>query len=200
MARKSVKTREPSARLPGTPPKPWEMQEGETAEQFRKFCFYRDMQKRSLQTCANAFGLKNKKSTELLCRKFNWVDRCSAWDVELDRRVRDSQVAEIADMRKRHINLGVGMQTAVVKELKALVAKIDEAATQAEKEGKKYHEPVLSVNELIKLSQHGTQIERLSRGEHTDHTKVDSPEQDLSSLSVKDLKTLKRLKEKVGAL
>ena len=197
-ATKVVAPREPSLRPLGAKPKPWEMQEGESLNDFHFFRFYRDMQRRSVRKASQVFGHKTSRVFERLSSKQNWPDRARAWDVELDRRVRDLQTADIADMRKRHINIGIGMQTAVVKELQAHVQQIEDAHALAVAAGKKHHIPLLSVSDIIRLSQHGTQLERLSRGEPTDHTKVDMPEEaDLSMLTAKELKALKILKAKL---
>ena len=181
------------------PPKPWEMQEKEPVEAFRFFCFYRDMQRRSVLLVSKTFGQRSPRKLERLSSKYDWKARARAWDIEIDRRVREAQVGELADMRKRHINLGVGMQTAVVKELQALVAKIekaDKAAKLLDPLG--HHEPLLTVSDIIRLSQHGTQLERLSRGEPTDHTVVETPgEASLAALSVPELRALKALKAKL---
>lgn len=180
-------------------PKPWEMQDGEPVVAFRFFAFYRDMQRRSVNMAAKAFGQKSPRRLEKLSAKHDWVNRARAWDVEIDRRVREAQVGELADMRKRHINLGVGMQTAAVKELQALVAKIEKASKAALLlDPKGHHEPLLTVSDLIRLSQHGTQLERLSRGEPTDHSVVETSEATgLAALSTADLKALKALKAKL---
>lgn len=194
-----VKPRKPSARKKTAPPKPWEMQEDETVNEFRYFVFYRDMQRRSIMVCSKAFGHANARKMEKISQKCSWQARCRAWDVELDRRVRDCNTKDIADMRKRHINLGLGMQTAVAKELRALVAKIERAAADAKAAGREFHEPVLSVADILRLSQHGTQLERLSRGEHTDHIKTEGAQEDdaLKALSVAELKALAAMKQKL---
>lgn len=191
-----VKPRKPSPRPKGKA-HPWEMQPEETLLDFHYFRFYRDMQKRSIRVTANAFGLQSPRKLEKLSQKHKWGDRVRAWDQELDRRVRDRQVEEIAQMQERHINIGLGMQTAVVKELNAWVKLIEEAHEKAVAQGKKAHAPILNITELIKLSNHGTQLERLNRGEPTDHTRVDdgTGEVDLTALSKEQLQQLHAIKK-----
>ena len=197
---KVVRPRKPSPRVKRGKPQPWAMKPDETLGGFHYFCFYRDMQRRSIAKLAEVFGM-NRRTLERTSQRFGWRDRVRAWDVELDRRVRDLQATDIADMKKRHINLGVGMQTAAVKELQALVAKIEKADREAKKKDPKgHHEPLLSVPDIIRLSQHGTQLERLSRGEPTDHVRTDTPDDsDLSMLSIKELKLLKTIKNKISS-
>jgi hypothetical protein len=159
-SKSKVIPRSASPRPKDAPPKPWELQEGEDLQNFRYFCFYRDMQRRAIRIVAKTFNHKSQRAMERVASQNKWAERARAWDIEMDRRVRDIATQDRADMLKRHINLGVGMQTAAVKDLKALIHKIEAAAAQAEAEGKPFHEPVLRVDQMIALGKFGTYLER----------------------------------------
>jgi hypothetical protein len=192
-----VSPRKPSVRSSKAAPKPWEMQEDESLDQFRYFCFYRDMQRRSIHGVAKAFGLATPRQMEHFASSRKWVERCRAWDVEMDRRVRDLQTAAVAEMRKRQINIGIGMQQAVAKELRAWVVKIELAEEEARKVGKKAHDPVLSISDLIRLCREGTTLERLNRGEPVAGGDSGDHDLDLSALSAEELKLLQALQKKM---
>jgi hypothetical protein len=179
---------------------PWDRQDGEPVTSWERFVLYRDMRQRSLARLSRVLGFKTYRSMETLSAKYGWVERCAAWDIELNRRLLDLQVTDIHKMKQRHINMGIGMQTAVLKELKAWVHRIEEADRKAVKNGKSCHKPILKIGELVRLADSGINIERLSRGESTDlHGVRDETKHDLSRLSKADLKNLKALKEKTGA-
>lgn len=186
----------------------WEQQEGEPAKLYGQFVLYRDSIQRSLGKLSKYMGLKSTRALEHTCARWQWVKRAEAWDRELDVRSRQSQTDALVSMRSRHVQLGIGMQTAAVKELQALVHKIEtasqEAKAKAAREGrdpeKVHHEPVLTVNEVIRLAEQGTQLERLSRGQPTsiDETRGAPPDPGLSVLSVEELKQIKALKAKMA--
>lgn len=193
-------------------PKPWEQQDGESPVAFRAFCTYMNLlpTKRSLAHAAEVLG-RSVHSVEALSKKYKWSIRLTAWEAHLNQRIADAQVDAVAKMRERHIQIGVGFQTAVVKELKALVNKIERAAEDARdraiKEGrdpeKAHHEPVLTPAELVKLSQHGVELERLTRGLATMHASVnaapDSFDEARGKLTLEELKILRELQSKLSA-
>ena len=188
-----------------TDSKPWERQPGEPIRAFRYFTLYRDMQMRSLAKLARAMGRRNPSLFEKYSKQWQWPARCEAWDEELDSILRSKTVDELCNMRERHVNLALGMQTAVVKELKALVRRVEAAEEKARQDAiargqdpdRAVRKPVLKVNEMIRLSEHGVSLERLSRGEPTAHTRTES-EVDLSMLSIEEIKTLKKLHSKTN--
>jgi len=190
-----------------TKAKPWEQQPEEPSKAYQQFVLYRDMMHRSLAKLATLQGRKSVRSCEKLSHKYQWRNRVLAWDKEQDRRLRALQTSDIEEMNSRHVRLGIGMQSAVVKELQSLVNRVDEAAKAATKKAveegldpaKAHHAPVLTVNELIRLSEHGINLERLARGEPTEKIDTGKGEgKDLSVLSLRDLKELRRLQKAVN--
>lgn len=133
---------------------PWERQEGETSKQFEAFVIYRDMgEERSLQKVANQLA----KSRQLLTRwssANNWVERCRAWDNEQDRLLRLEQLKDIKKMRKRHADTGTLMVAVAQKALKKMI----------DPETKQLKDDV-TANEIARLVEVGSKLERLSRGD-----------------------------------
>lgn len=196
--------------MPAEGDKPWDPHPKENIQWWRWFVIYRDMQpKRSLAKTARIAG-KSSAWIEKLSTQWGWAERCQAWDAQMalhvSRMLDGMQADAVEAMRKRHINLGMGMQTAAAKELQAWVHKIDAAEAKAKEaaiaEGrdptKAYHEPVLTIGELIRLANEGTGLERINRGEPTEVTRVEVDENGLDRLTAEELRQLKRLKEKLG--
>lgn len=134
--------------------KPWERQENETPKQFEAFVIYRDMgEERSLQNVANQLA----KSRQLLTRwssANNWVERSRAWDNEQDRLLRIEQIKDIKKMRKRHADTGT-LMVAVAQ--KALQKMIDPKTKELRDD--------ITANEISRLVEVGSKLERLSRGD-----------------------------------
>lgn len=108
------------------------------------------------------------------------------------------QTEEILEMKRRHIDTAKLMQTMVDKEVSAWIQAIEEEERLA-KEQDRRPKPMISVNELIKLSSHATTLERLTRGEPTEYTKTDNLDDAvLADLTVEELKLLKKIKAKIG--
>ena len=133
---------------------PWERQENETPKQFEAFVVYRDMgEDRSLQKVANQLA----KSRQLLTRwssANNWVERCRAWDNEQDRLLRLEQIKDIKKMRKRHADTGTLMVAVAQKALQKMI----DPKTKELKED-------ITANEISRLVEVGSKLERLSRGD-----------------------------------
>ena len=128
-------------------PKPWERQEYDTKKSFEAFCIYRDMgEERGIRKVAAQLG----KSETLIARwsgKFNWVDRCAAWDAEVDRLATLENLRNIRKMRERHAKLAV---KALEKADEALEA-LDVYSARAD--------------HIARLLAEATKLERISRGD-----------------------------------
>lgn len=128
-------------------PEPWERQLNESPQAFEAFACYRDMgasrstSKVSRQLC---------KSRTLITRwssEHDWVKRVAAWDAEKDRAARETQINDIIEMRKRH--------AATAKKMMDLA---DTALNNINPED-------VSVNELSRLVESASKLERISRGD-----------------------------------
>lgn len=130
--------------------KPWERQDNETPKQFEAFKIYRDMgEERSLTKVAQQL----KKSTTLMGRWSginNWVERCAAWDAEQDRLLRQQQLKDIKNMRKRHADIATAM---IMKAAKAL---------------KKIPDDEIKPQDVARFVDVASKLERLSRGDSSE--------------------------------
>ena len=126
--------------------RPWERQETEKA--FSAFKAYLEMEDRNVTSLAKRLS----KSRQLLVnwkQKYNWQERCIAWDKSLQEIEYKTAVKERKKMAKRHIAIAMSMQAKAVEALK----KIDVSK--------------LNASEIIRLFDTAVKIERLSRGEAT---------------------------------
>ncbi len=134
---------------------PWEKQKGESRQAFEAFSAYRDMgAARSLTKVAK----KLNKSVTILGRwsgRWNWVERTSAWDIELDRQNREAQIEAIKEMSERHAREAMLFQQKVVERLREL------------RPGE------LSPQDMARWFEVAVKVERLSRGETTEILKQD---------------------------
>lgn len=190
----------------------WEQLPTESADQYTKFCLYRDMaydgkpeldtgkgitygrkiKKRSLQKLSNELGLKSKRPLEELSVRFCWGTRCESYDLDLEKRIRQAHESAIIKMTENHALLGAQM----IRKATSRLLKIPEDE--------------ISATDLIRLADVGVKIERLSRGESTENQTVNGSiarkgtvkvsvqaEHDLSDLSDEELNQLEQLLGKV---
>lgn len=179
----------------------WEQFPDETGNQYAQFCAYRDMayqdgrrlNKRSLRKLAKQLNLKAARPLEQLSQKYGWVNRCEAYDLEIDRKAREAQEAAIIKMRKDHADVAAQI---VKKATKRLLTMPDEEISPAD---------------LVRLFDTGVKIERLSRGETTCNAKISGAtkvshegsisltpkEINLSDLSDEEVRQLEQLLGKV---
>lgn len=175
----------------------WERQENENAKSYAKFCVYRDMAyqdgkksgKRSLESVSQTFGLKSRRSIEMLSSRHNWQSRVEDYDNYVDAKTRKSQEDTIAKMHKDHAIIANQL---VIKAAQRLL-------TIEEKE--------LSPVDVVRMIDTGIKLERLSRGESTENQRISGSvshemnvsvesKHDLSNLSDEELEELERLLEK----
>ena len=132
----------------------WERQPDESAKAFEAFVVYRDMgAERSLRKVGRVLG----KSTVMMERwssANNWKARVDAWDTEQDRLNREKQIQEIAKMRTRHTKLAESM---LLKAARAL---------------QKLDPEDMNSNNITRMVDVATQLERLSRGDTTDSIEI----------------------------
>lgn len=196
-APKKTTTKKPKVE-PEVPEDIWERLPTENTEQYGKFCAYRDMaymdgrcvNKRSLRKLAKQLELQAARPLELLSVKFDWSNRCDAYDKYMEQKSRETQEAAIIKMREDHALLASQM---IRKATKRLLTIPEEEITTAD---------------LVRLADVGVKIERLSRGETTENVggniahkgtvKVTmQTEHDLADLSDEELGQLEQLLGKI---
>lgn len=130
-----------------TAPEPWERQPEETPKAFQAFCEYRDMGlERSLNKLVQKLH-KNRTTLGEWSGKYNWVERCAAWDAEQDRIARQEQIKAIKAMRNRHAGMAKAM---IVKAGRALNRIPDDEIRPSD------------ISRMIEVA---SKLERISRGD-----------------------------------
>lgn len=96
---------------------PWERQEGEGEKAYEAFTIYRDLgANRSTEKVRQTSG-KNKRLIERWSSRWKWVERCRAWDNQLQEAAYAEAVKQTRDMMARHIRIALKMQTEAVEAL-----------------------------------------------------------------------------------
>lgn len=125
----------------------WERQKGESAQAYEAFVLYRDLgAERSHVKVAQQLG----KSTALISRwssRWNWVERCRAWENARDEQARRAALQKYKDMNARHIKIALQLQQ---KALRAMEELPDEA---------------LSPKDIMTFIDKAIAIERMTRQE-----------------------------------
>jgi len=175
-------------------PRPWERRASEPDAHWLAFVKYREMGtvlgatpgKRMMSKLAKEPGTPSSKTLTKWARQWEWKARAHAYDRYLDRAALDTTERTLRQMKKRHVKLAMRLQTLATLELEKMV-------TQAEKAGRM---PDFKSSEVTKALVEGVKLERLSRGESTEHIEG---KLDLKKLSLAELKTLKSLTSKAKA-
>lgn len=128
--------------------RPWERQENESEKAFSAFKAYLEMEDRNICQLAKRLA-KSRQLVDKWKQKYNWQERCIAYDKSLQDVEYATAIEERKKMAKRHIAIAMNMQAKAVEALKQ---------TDVSK---------LNVNEIVKLIDSAVKIERLSRGEAT---------------------------------
>jgi hypothetical protein len=126
---------------------PWERQEEETAKAYEAFSEYRDMgADRSLAKVGYKLG-KSKAQMEKWSKKYSWVARAEAWDIEEDRLIRVALTKDIGAMRKRHADVAKAM---LIKAARAL---------------QKIPDDEIKATDISRMVDVATKLERISKGD-----------------------------------
>lgn len=130
---------------------PWERQEDESPKSWEAFRAYRDMGagRRSLRKLPELIGrVPNYKPVlERWSVKYKWQDRVRAWDDYQDKVGREAALKELEEMKKRHIQQAISLQTKALQRLQKISP--DE----------------LSAGNVLGFITEAIKIERMARGE-----------------------------------
>lgn len=124
----------------------WERQPGETVKAFQAFIAYRDMGGRSQRAVAQTLG-KSRQLLDKWSTTWRWVERVKAWDDHRDGEGRKAELKAIRDMRARHAQEAVALQTKALDRLRTL----DAAA--------------LTPNDVLRFFVEAAKLERVARGQ-----------------------------------
>lgn len=171
--------------------KPWDRQDDEGSEAFQAFAIYRDLgPNRTLTVAAPEAGYSRRQMKEF-SRTRDWVARARAWDRRVDQAKTRATLDEVEKMHARHVALSLRLQDVMGIELDRLLARKEREAQRGDDDDSH----VTSANDLAKVAERAVRIERLARGEVTDRVETTW---DLSKLSLRDLRELKRLRSLMG--
>lgn len=90
--------------------KPWDRLDGESVKAFEAFCIYLNL---GLERSITKVVQELNKSRALIGRwssAFEWVDRASAYDADVQRRAREKAVRDARKMNNRHVKIAMQMQ------------------------------------------------------------------------------------------
>lgn len=160
----------------------WERQPGESARAFSAFAAYRDLGPRHRSHVKTGQNVSiNTTTLAGWSTKYEWVRRCDEYDAFLDRERRDAELEAMKDMTRRHIDIGRALVSAGAVELRKLLEEVQTIQIAADgrpvvdaKGNAKLVGRKLRPKEIRELTELGTKIERLARGEPTEHTKSDT--------------------------
>lgn len=137
-------------------PQPWERQPEETPPAWQAFQTYRDMgATRSTAKVGHECG-KNKRLMDRWSSRHNWVLRAAAWDEEQD--------------RLHHLEMSVQRRKSAERNIKIANAAMTVAGASLAQLAKQQKQ--LSPQDITRLIDSGSKLERLALGEATDHVAV----------------------------
>ncbi len=129
---------------------PWQRQHGESRQAFAAFSAYRGMgPTRSTAKVAQELG-KSKSLMDRWSARWQWTKRADAWDDELDRQARQTEIEETRAMMRRHVQASMAVQHLALARLQEM------------QNPKNSH---LTNDQVLRYLSEGIRIERLSRGE-----------------------------------
>ncbi len=185
-------------------PQLWERQPKEGPQAFKAFAAYRDSgingARRSLtrtaQNLTKRDGTHYSDGTlKVWSQRWHWQERVKAFDEYMDKQIRDELSKGITNMLKKHVDIAQAM---LVKALKALQS---------------IPETELNAQDITKMVDIASKLERISRGESTErtegtrtvtgevqaHATLNTYNTDLSGLSDEELEKLNELVGKLAA-
>ena len=153
--------------------RPWEQQPGEPARAFHYFVAYREMgHNRMFSEVARQLN-KHPNTIKMAAKKWNWKERARAWDREQDRLLQVARRAQIVEMCQRHATQAQSYSQAIMLPVVAILRRLEQ---EPELRNMRH----LPLDELVKLATASAKsfadvarIERLARGESTEHLDMD---------------------------
>lgn len=169
---------------------PWEMQPGESAEQYAAFCDYRDMGKASLSGLWERYrsGVGPEPPTRRLrtlaewSRAGNWVERRRAWRRFEDDLRREAAARASQEMGDRQARDAARLQN-LAMDIVDLLGGFNEETGEFELDPKAEYR----FQDVVRLYKTGFEAERVARGEASQIVEERGRKRDLSTLSDDDL-------------
>lgn len=174
---------------------PWDKQVREKPEEFKYFHSYLVSKERRLDKLSQELNLQESYLKDL-SRKNRWDERVAAYDVSqlevttaLSVELLSSKESNVAHMTEKHLYIAQSAQEVGMVALKYLHECIK---SQNSDEPKK---PIITGEQIIKILDFGSRLERLTLGEATAITETKKTV-DYSKLSNEELALFKQLAEK----
>lgn len=155
---------------------PWARQSHESRKAYTAFCIYKDLgpRERSLRETArryyNTKTVTRRGQIGLWSSKYNWVERCKAYDEFIDEQRRQQALDEILEMAGRQAKEGTALQTLGAKILSHLMTNPD---------GTQKSQITGNVLDVVRALRTGAEIERLARGMPTAIVEEQGKERDM---------------------
>ena len=133
-------------------PEPWERQAGEPPKAWEAFTIYRSMpaKERSVQKVGERQGKKWVSYMQDWSAKWRWVDRAAEYDNYLDRQKMEQEAKNRKEMYDMHIKAARAMLGKALKALQSIPAED------------------MSANDISRMIEVASKLERISRGETTE--------------------------------
>jgi len=168
-------------------PKPWERQEAEPDDAWTAFRMYRDQMTGPGATRSYArLGVRLETALAWM-NKYQWKERCLAWDRHVDEIRQEEKTALLAqdarEVTASHMAMVATGKSLVSREL----AKLDALSAKAGEAPGPF-----TLHALTRLAEVTVKLDRLVRGESTEKIEVD-----LSKLTDEELSAYEKILEKV---
>lgn len=100
----------------------YERLENENGKQYAAFCAFRDLGTKRTLRAASAkvyphLAAHPGGSISAWSVRFRWLERAAAWDDEVDRKRRETEIEEVIAMRKRHVTQAQALQAKAIDRL-----------------------------------------------------------------------------------
>ena len=151
--------------------KSWERRKGERSKAYSAFCLYRNLgpRGRSLTEAASLYyATKGKPKVYQLKRwsvRYNWVERCEAFDDFIDEQKRQKYLDDQLKMADRQASLGCKLQELGEAMLDDLLVKKETVKG--------------NILDIVRSLRTGTEFERLGRGAPTQIVEEQGKERDV---------------------
>lgn len=133
---------------------PWERQPGEGDKQFTAFTIYLTMDNGDRRTSQVAAKMDMAPATISNYRKYNkWEERALAYDNFVQKQLVLKDIEERRDMKERQTEIAIKMQMLALENLDMLLDEVMNGRVN------------LSPDQLTRIAETGSKLERLARGE-----------------------------------
>lgn len=157
----------------------WDRQADEPEEAWALFREWRDHE--LPRPTPAAYCRERGRGASTWPRQYGWDGRGLAWDQYVDAHRQEATVSQVAEMARRHISIAQDLLDVVQKSVSLTRERVERLIP-------------LTPNEMSRMVEVATKLERLSRGEATERSEGAGP--NYTVLSDEELETLEGLANK----